>query len=260
MTSNRNHSKAILDAFLKQHVSNNFIANDPICIPHRFSNKKDIEISAFFSAIFAWGRRATIISKAEELMQLMDNAPYDFIQSHTQNDLKSFTHFTHRTFQATDLLYFIDFLQRHYKKYPSLEDAFTLGQHQKSIDIETALIQFNTYFFDTKYAPDRTRKHIATPAKNATCKRLNMFLRWMVRRDEHGIDFGIWNKIKPADLYCPFDVHVERTARKLGLIQRKQNDWQTVKELTIALREFDIKDPIKYDFALFGLGVHGVDF
>jgi uncharacterized protein (TIGR02757 family) len=249
--------KKDLDMYLDLSYNNSFIKDDPISIPHRFTLKQDIEISAFFASIFAWGQRVTIINKTNELMYLMSEAPYEFIIQHKDKDLKAFKNFKHRTFNYTDLLYFIDFLKRHYKKYNSLEEAFMIDQNpKKSISIEKSLIDFEKYFFDTDYAPDRTRKHIATPARNSTCKRLNMYLRWMVRSDDKNVDFGIWKKIQTSDLLCPLDVHVERVARNYGLINRKQSDWQTVLELSNNLKLLDKEDPIKYDFALFGMGVN----
>lgn len=227
-----------------------FIPNDPISIPHLFAKKQDIEIAGFFAAIFAWGNRTTIISKSKELLQRMDNAPHDFIQTHSPKNLKRFLHFKHRTFNSTDLLYFISFLQMHYKNNQSLETAFTI--HGDTI--EKMLTGFHHYFFSLPDVPVRTKKHISTPEKKSTCKRLNMFLRWMVRRDGNGVDFGIWKNISPARLVCPIDVHVARVARKLGILQRKQTDWQAAIELTQYLQTLDKKDPVKYDFALFGLG------
>lgn len=232
-----------------------FILLDPISIPHRFSKKQDIEIAGFMAAILAWGQRKTIINKCLELLDMMDGAPYDFVINHQENDLKPFLRFKHRTFNDIDTLYFLSFFSNFYKEYDSLEEAFTIGWND-SIDImETLLINFHERFFMDPNAPQRTRKHIATPKRKAACKRINMFLRWMVRQDEHGVDFGIWRKIKPYQLICPCDLHVDRVGRKLGLITRKQTDWLTAMELTRNLRSFDPQDPVKYDFALFGLGV-----
>lgn len=228
-----------------------FIKSDPVCIPHLFRKKADIEIAGLFAAVFAWGNRTTIINKSKELMQLMDMQPHAFCTQHSDTDLKKLLAFKHRTFNTTDLLYFIHFLRRHYSIHNSLEPAFTM--HGKTV--ETMLTGFHDYFFAGEDIPDRTRKHIATPARGSTCKRLNMYLRWMVRKDHCGVDFGIWKKISPANLICPIDVHVARVARKLGIITRKQTDWQTAIELTDYLRTLDPADPVKYDFALFGLGV-----
>jgi uncharacterized protein (TIGR02757 family) len=186
-------------------------------------------------------------------MALMDHSPHQFCQEHQDSDLKKLLHFCHRTFNATDLLYFIDFLYHHYKNAASLEDAFL--QSGKFRSIEESIDLFYQYFFSLPDAPDRTRKHIATPSKNSTCKRINMFLRWMVRKDKSGVDFGVWKKIRPADLVCPLDLHVGRVARQLGLLSRKQTDWSAALELTENLRSFDPVDPVKYDFALFGMGI-----
>jgi uncharacterized protein (TIGR02757 family) len=232
-----------------------FIPNDPICIPHEFTLKQDIEISGFFASILAWGQRKTIINKCRELMQRFDNRPHDFIKNHSETDLKNLLGFKHRTFNDTDLLYLVYFLQQHYQKYESLETAFTGENPQENQTQRDRLIYFYNYVFSLEEAPHRTRKHISSPAKNSACKRINMYLRWMVRKDEKGVDFGLWQTMKPADLICPCDVHVDRVARKLNLITRKQTDWQTAEELTAALRLFDPKDPVKYDFALFGLGI-----
>ena len=228
-----------------------FIKDDPICIPHSFSKKQDIEIAGFFAAMFAWGNRATIINKSKELMQLMDNAPYNFCLNHSAKQLKSLINFKHRTFNSTDLLYFIEFFNFHYSKHKSLEKAFTMHGNTA----EEMLTGFHHYFFSLEYVPARTKKHIATPERKSSCKRLNMFLRWMVRQDDKGVDFGIWKTISPSQLICPIDVHVARVAKRFNLLYRKQTDWQAATELTDYLRTLDKNDPVKYDFALFGLGV-----
>lgn len=230
-----------------------FIKADPISIPHKFSLKQDIEIAGFFASIFAWGNRSLIINKCNELLKRMDGAPYEFITQHQPENLKALLQFKHRTFNDTDLLYFVEFLKLHYAKHDSLEQAFL--RSATAATIEEALNFFYQNFFSLPDAPQRTRKHIASPAKNSGCKRLNMFLRWMVRQDTTGVDFGIWKNIKPSDLICPIDVHVARVARRFGLVDRKQTDWQAALELTQNLRKFDPADPVKYDFALFGLGV-----
>ena len=272
------HIAELLNEKVEKYNRPNFIANDPICIPHRFSKKQDIEIMGFWAATLAWGQRKTIINKCNELVNYMDNAPHDFILNHSENDLKPFLNFKHRTFNDIDTLYFIHFFKKYYQNHDSLEDAF-LNEQQKLVGITkqklvgicnpdpkngTGLqIQSNringffTLFFDDEAAPPRTRKHVASPQRGSSCKRLNMFLRWMVRQDDKGVDFGIWQQIKPSELVCPCDVHVDRVARSLGLIQRKKTDWQTAVELTETLKELDPNDPVKYDFALFGLGVEG---
>ena len=247
--------KDFLDRKVEEYNRPSFIDHDPISIPHLFSKKPDIEIAAFFASIFAWGNRTIIINKSKALLKLMDDAPHDFITNHGEKDLKQMLQFKHRTFNSTDLLYFIWFLKHHYQQSKTLESAFSKWMKPKDDTIQNALIGFHDYFFSLQDAPVRTKKHIATPKKNSTCKRLNMFLRWMVRKDIYGVDFGIWNKISPSQLICPIDVHVARVAKRFNLIQRKQIDWQTALELTSHLKKFDSNDPAKYDFALFGLGV-----
>lgn len=247
--------KDLLDKNVSLYNNISFIEKDPISIPHSYTLKADIEIMGFFASVFAWGQRVSIIRKCKDLAERMDNSPFQFITQHEDSDLKYLQDFKHRTFNDFDLLYFIDFLKRHYTNHTSLEDAFIYDSTYNNMDIKKSLMHFYDYFFDKAPIKLRTRKHISTPAKKSACKRLNMFLRWMVRKDEHGVDFGIWNKIRPRDLICPLDVHVDRTARILGLIDRKQTDWLAAEELTHNLRLFDIDDPVKYDFALFGLSI-----
>jgi uncharacterized protein (TIGR02757 family) len=259
---NINNLKKFLDKKVLKFNNPSFIKDDPVCIPHLFSKRQDIEIAGFFAAVFAWGIRKTIINKCKLLLQLMDNEPYDFCMRHIDEDLKRLEKFCHRTFNDTDLLYFISFLKFHYSKHDSLEVAFfnnktTDGYRIKQSDniIEASLNSFYNYFFSLNDVPARTRKHIASPAKHSSCKRLNMYLRWMVRSDNKGVDFGIWEKISPSQLVCPVDVHVARVARHFNLLERKVVDWQAAVALTNELRKFDSDDPVKYDFALFGLGV-----
>lgn len=248
---NKKNLKDFLDRKVDQYNQPSFIKDDPVSIPHLFTQKQDIEIAGFFAAIFSWGKRTTIIQKSKELMQLMNMQPYAFCLDHSSKDLKKITSFKHRTFNATDLLYFIEFLKHHYSNQQSLETAFTM--HGTSA--EEMLAGFHRYFFSLEDAPSRTKKHISTPEKNSTCKRLNMFLRWMARKDDRRVDFGIWENISPAQLICPVDVHVARVARRFNLLRRKQTDWQAAMELTGYLRTLDKTDPVKYDFALFALGV-----
>jgi uncharacterized protein (TIGR02757 family) len=247
--------KELLDRKVELYNQPSFIKNDPISIPRQFKKKQDIEIAGFFAAVFSWGNRTTIINKSTELMQLMGNAPYEFCRHHSAADLKKMLAFTHRTFNATDLLYFISFFQMHYQENNSLESAFARWMKKDDDTVENALNGFYHYFFSLPHLSQRTRKHIASPQKNSSCKRLNMFLRWMVRSDDTGVDFGIWKKISPAQLVCPLDVHVARVATKLNLLQRKIPDWKAALELTGFLRTLDKADPVKYDFALFGTGV-----
>ncbi len=244
--------KDFFDRKVEQYNQPSFIKDDPICVPHLFSKKQDIEIAGFFASIFAWGNRTTIIQKSFELMQLMDNQPHQFCLHHSDKDLKQLLHFKHRTFNTTDLLYFIAFLKFHFSEHDSLEQAF---MRSATNDMEMRLTHFHNYFFSLPDAPPRTKKHIATPFKGSSCKRLNMFLRWMIRKDKCGVDFGIWKKIKSSELICPIDLHVARVAKRFQLLDRKQMDWQAALELTNYLRELDPNDPVKYDFALFGLGV-----
>src|SRR6185312_8520663 len=253
-TNIENGLKEFLDRKVIEFNNPAFIKDDPVCIPHLFSKKQDIEIAGFFAAIFAWGIRKTIINKSKSLLQLMDNEPYLFCLQHTDNDLKRLERFCHRTFNDTDLLYFISFLKSHYTKYPSLESAFfnnlPAGQASNTTKpstdiIENSLNYFYQYFFSLDDVPQRTKKHIASPQKNSSCKRLNMFLRWMVRNDHKGVDFGIWKKISPSQLICPVDVHVARVAKNFNLLQRKQVDWLAAVELTNELRKLDKEDPVK---------------
>ncbi|HTO15097.1 MAG TPA: TIGR02757 family protein [Edaphocola sp.] len=250
---NYDQIKALLENRWQHYHHIDFIAEDPIAIPHQFSQQQDIEIAAFFAAILAWGKRSIILNNANKLMNLMGNSPYDFILNHQEKDLKPFLNFVHRTFNDTDLLYFISYLKHHYQTNISLEAAFIPKQGYENI--YTSLTYFHQNFFSLDFAPERTKKHIASPLKNSACKRLNMFLRWMVRKNSE-VDFGIWNAIPVKDLICPIDVHVGNVARSLGLLERKQNDWNAAMELTENLRTFDQNDPVKYDYALFSMGVN----
>lgn len=264
-----NALKDFLNAKADQYNRPSFIERDPVSIPHRFSRRQDIEIMGFWAATLAWGQRPVILKKASELVELMDGAPYDFVCNYQQTDLQRFMAFKHRTFNATDALYFLHFFQQYYQENDSLEDAFLSSaafrpqalssSSQATLQtVEPNLIAFHDRFCSlTDFFPERTRKHIATPARNSSCKRLLMFLRWMVRNDDRGVDFGIWTRLQPSQLVMPIDVHVNRVARHLGLLTRPQTDWKAALELTKALRLFDPLDPVRYDFALFGLGVEG---
>ncbi|RYY55223.1 MAG: TIGR02757 family protein [Chitinophagaceae bacterium] len=243
--------KQFLDDALTRYNQPSFVGSDPVSVPHLFSRRQDIEIAGFFAAIFSWGNRPMIIRKSRELMELMHMNPYEFCLHHSDEDLKRLLGFKHRTFNPTDLLYFIEFFKQHYSTSDTLESAFT--RHGKTV--HDMLSGFHDYFFSLEDSPPRTRKHISTPARGSTCKRLNMFLRWMVRPSDGGIDFGIWTGIRPAQLIVPVDLHVARVARLLRLLDRQQTDWQAAEELTAALRRLDKHDPVKYDLALFGLGV-----
>ena len=252
---NKAQIKEILEKYYKKYNNPDFIKDDPISIPHQYSLKQDIEITAFWTSVIAWGRRNMIINNAKKLFALMDNSPYDFIVNHEEKDRKRFLDFKHRTFQPTDTLYFLEFLQWYYRQNDTLETAFSQGMNSDDENIKSGLINFHNLFFSLENAPGRTKKHVATPERKSTCKRLNMFLRWMVRKDNNGVDFGLWQEIKPSQLMIPIDVHVDRISRQLGLLTRKQRDWQAVEEITSNLKKFDPDDPVKYDFALFGIGV-----
>jgi uncharacterized protein (TIGR02757 family) len=253
-----NKLKKVLDGKVDYYNQPSFIPNDPICIPHLFTKQQDIEIAAFFAAIFAWGNRTTIINKSKELMQLMQMKPHEFVLHHSTTDLKKLKGFKHRTFTAEDLYHLIEFLHLHYTKHDTLETAFfpphLLERGLGGEVVEEGLNHFKNYCFSIEHLK-RTEKHVSSPLQKSSCKRLNMFLRWMVRKDNKGVDFGIWKNIQPKDLVCPLDVHVSRVARQLGLLKRKQDDWEAAVELTHNLRSFDKSDPVKYDFALFSMGV-----
>ncbi len=246
--------KAFLDEKVAQYNKPGFIENDPVSIPHQFSQQQDIEISGLFAAVLAWGQRKTIINKCNELMEMMDGAPHDFVLHASDKDLVRLEQFKHRTFNATDTLYFVHFLKSVYQQHESLEELFAPNDYQDPTT-ERALVNFYERFIALDNFPARTAKHVQNPLRKSACKRMNMYLRWMVRDDDKGVDFGVWKRIKPQQLICPCDLHVDRVARKLGLITRKQTDWQTALELTESLREMDPHDPVKYDFALFGLGI-----
>lgn len=232
-----------------------FIEEDPLQIPHRFSKKQDIEIAGLFAATLAWGQRKTIINKCNDILNRMDNQPFDFVKNSSENDLKGLLGFKHRTFNDIDLLYFVDFLKRVYAQHDSLEDVI----FKDTTNVRDGLINLNTFFKDSDNYPQRTGKHLSSPIKGSACKRLNMYFRWMVRTE--GVDLGIWTKTSPSELICPMDVHVIRVAKKINLLQREKSDWKAAIELTENLRQLDPKDPVKYDFALFGLGVYeGQDF
>ena len=248
----------LLKEFLeeKYHLYNkkDFIESDPISIPHLFTKKQDIEIAGFLAATIAWGNRKSIITNANKLMQWMDFAPHDFIVNARPKDLKPFEKFVHRTFNGNDCVFFLNSLQNIYGKNESMEVLFSKGLKPEDETIKNGLISFRKAFFKPKHL-SRIEKHVSNPDKNSSAKRLCMYLRWMVRNNKSGVDFGIWKDIKPAQLCLPLDVHTGNVSRSLGLLKRKQNDWQAVEEITSTLKKLDAKDPIKYDFALFGLGV-----
>jgi len=253
--NNLNELKALLNHCFTQYNHIAFIENDPILIPHSYSKKEDIEISAFFASLIAWGNRASIIKSGKKLMSLMEDAPADFVRNHSPHDLKRFEGFVHRTLNVADVHFFMAALQQLYLDKGGLEAAFSIpGGAGNAYD---AIDRFRQQLFSFPHEL-RTEKHIGNPSKNSACKRLNMYLRWMVRSDEQGVDFGIWKSMLPAQLICPLDVHTARTARKLNLLTRQQNDRKAAEELTRNLSYFCPLDPVKYDFALFGAGVNGL--
>ena len=246
--------KLFLEEKYLQYNNPSFIVCDPVSVPHGFSDPKDKEISGFLTAAIAWGRRDLILRSSRLMLELMDNTPYEFIMSADDNELHRLSGFVHRTFNGTDCVYFIKGLRHIYSNYNSMEDVLLQGMKTGG-SLKEGLLHLRSLFFSLPHA-SRNEKHFADVMGGAAGKRLNMFLRWMVRKDNYGVDFGIWEKIDPAILYIPLDLHSGNTARRLGLLTRKMNDWKAVEELTEVLREFDPADPVKYDFALFGLGVN----
>ena len=253
MSKNKTSIQSLLDEKISQYNVPEFIEKDPIKFPHAYTKKQDVEIAAFIAAILALGKTSIIIEKAKFFLELMDNSPYDFVENYCENDLKPFENFKHRTFNGIDAIYLLRFLQYFYRKHDSLEFAFVQGMEIESFEVKVSLENFFDYFFSLPDHPTRTYKHIPTPKKKSACKRLNLFLRWMVRND-HKLDLGIWKKIPQSKLICPCDTHVFRMAREHKLLKRKSEDWKAAEELTRVLRTFDSEDPIKYEFALFNMG------
>lgn len=249
---NKSELKSFLDEKVIQYNTLDFIESDPVQIPHLFSQKEDIEIAGFLSATIAWGNRKMIIKNAHKMMDLMGNSPYDFVMSHTEDDLERMESFVHRTFNGQDFASFIKGLQHIYKNHKGLEAVFAKYQEQNSM--QKSISEFKKLFFEIEHQ-NRTQKHISDPMNGSAAKRINMYLRWMCRQDNKGVDLGIWKSISPSLLSCPLDIHSGNVARKLGLLNRKQNDGKALAELDLKLRELDRNDPVKYDFALFGLGV-----
>tara|TARA_R110001632_G_scaffold10559_7_gene39051 strand:- start:1117 stop:1887 length:771 start_codon:yes stop_codon:yes gene_type:complete len=252
MQLHKNDLKEFLDLKVETYNRRSFIESDPIQIPHQFTKKEDIEIAGFLSATIAWGNRTMIIRNSKKMMEIMDNSPFDFVINHSEKELSSVTNFVHRTFNSIDFQYFIKSLQNIYNHHQGLEAVLKPAENETNY--QNSIAHLKDVFFEIPHQI-RTEKHISNPLKNSAAKRINMFLRWMVRNDKTGVDFGIWSTHSPTLLSCPLDVHSGNVARKLEILTRKQNDWKAVNELDTALREFDISDPVKYDFALFGLGV-----
>jgi uncharacterized protein (TIGR02757 family) len=253
METHLNEVKELLDEKYFQFNNTSFIETDPISIPHQFSKKEDIEIASLLVATIAWGQRTSIINNGNKLMRLMNDEPHDFILNFSKKDAARFEGFVHRTFNAIDCVFFLNSLKHIYSKHGGLEAAFSTDFSSKETDVKNAITNFRALFLSTTHQ-SRSEKHISNPSAKSSAKRLCMFLRWMVRKDKHGVDFGIWKGIKPSQLCLPLDLHTGNVSRKLGLLNRTQNDWQAVEEITSVLRNFDKNDPIKYDFSLFGLG------
>tara|TARA_A100001011_G_scaffold400660_1_gene517299 strand:+ start:3912 stop:4694 length:783 start_codon:yes stop_codon:yes gene_type:complete len=245
--------KAFLDYKANAYEKIQFLEQDPISIPHKFNKKEDIEISAFLVATISWGNRISIIKSGERMIQLLGDDPYNFIMSHSDKELNQLSSFVHRTFNGTDFIFFIKALKHIYKNHGGLEYAFSNKPEAKRMNENISY--FKKIFFELPHNK-RTQKHVSDPFKGSAAKRLNMYLRWMVRSSKSNVDFGIWKRLSPSQLSCPLDVHSGKIARYLGLLKRKQNDQNAVLELDIKLRDFDPIDPVKYDFALFGLGVY----
>jgi uncharacterized protein (TIGR02757 family) len=249
--------QSILDTHYRTFNRIDFIKDDPITIPHLFNKKEDIEIAGFLIALLSWGQRITIINNGRKLMEIFDHSPHQFITQHQDSDLKKCIGFVHRTFNDTDLLSLISFLKEIYTHGQGLEKAFSRHLKKKDSSVESSLNGFRKDFENSTGFVHRTGKHIAWPGAGSACKRLNMFLRWMVRKDDSGVDFGLWTSIRPSQLVCPLDVHVIRQAIDIGLLHEPKSNWKTAIELTDKLKAFDPEDPVKYDFALFGMGVSG---
>jgi uncharacterized protein (TIGR02757 family) len=248
----RTELKEFLDEKVNQYNTIDFVADDPISVPHRYSLKEDIEIAGFLAATIAWGNRKIIVKNGHRMLDMFGDSPYDFVMSHDEQQLKRLEGFVHRTFNHIDLLYFIKALKHIYEYKGGLEMVFSTFATNDSV--QPAIHQFKKVFFEIQH-PSRTTKHVSDPLNGSAAKKINMYLRWLVRADKRGVDFGIWKSIKPSQLSCPLDVHSGNIARKLGLLSRTQNDAKAVEELDVALRLLDKEDPVKYDFALFGLGI-----
>ena len=253
MSLKRNELKEFLDEKVELYNNPSFIENDPICIPHRYTEKGDIEIAGFLAATIAWGNRKMILKSSVRMMEILEDSPYEFIVNSSECELDQAVRFVHRTFNLVDLAYFLKALRHIYRNRGGLKSIFET--HQTSDSLQPAIHELHKIFFELPHEK-RTERHVSDPFKGSAAKKINMYLRWMIRKDNNGVDFGIWDSISPSILSCPLDVHSGRVARKLGLLKRRQTDSKAVDELDGVLRSFDSKDPVKYDFALFGLGVY----
>ncbi|MFN0202396.1 MAG: TIGR02757 family protein [Bacteroidia bacterium] len=257
MTDAQKELKALLDAKHDLYNRPDFIENDPISIPHRFSKKEDIEIAGFLAALMAWGKRSMIMKSASRLMEMMDNAPFEFVLGANETSLQKVDAFVHRTLNSLDMKALLQSLQTVYQKEGGLENIFSSAISSSEKTVWAGIVHAREKLGNQAHFPQRTYKHLSNPAENSAAKRINMFLRWMVRQDKRGVDFGLWQSISPAQLICPLDVHTGNVGRALGLLSRKYDDKKSADELTDNLRLFCAEDPVKYDFALFGLGVNG---
>ncbi|WP_295667448.1 TIGR02757 family protein [uncultured Mucilaginibacter sp.] len=244
--------KAFLDEKVLEYNNPAFVEFDPISVPHRYSLKEDIEIAGFLAATISWGSRPQIVRAGHKIMDIMGDSPFDFVMSHSQRQMERFDGFVYRTFNSDDLKYFIGGLRHIYKKHGGIEQLFI--QYATDVSLQPAIHHFRNHFFEPKHM-NRTEKHISDPFKGSAAKKINMYLRWLIRNDKRGVDLGIWKSLRPSQLSCPLDVHSGGIARKLGLLNRKQNDQIALAELDANLRTLDASDPVKYDFALFGLGI-----
>lgn len=246
--------KELLDALSERYNNPSFIEEDPVSIPHRFSLREDIEISGFLSATIAWGNRRSIVKNGNRMMEMMGDEPYRYIMESSPAERHEMSNFVHRTFNGNDFICFLNALSHIYQTKGGIGTFFE-NEYEKTGDIRIVIHHFRSLFFSCEH-PQRAEKHLSSIAKGAACKRINMYLRWMVRQDSNGVDFGLWKKIPSSALYLPLDVHSATVGRGLGLLERKQNDWKSVEEITTNLRTFDADDPVKYDYALFGAGVN----
>jgi uncharacterized protein (TIGR02757 family) len=256
MTNSLNSLKTFLELKCDEFNSPAFITNDPVSVPHLFKLKQDIEISGFLTATLSWGQRPVIIANSLKIIQMMESKPYNFLLNANENEFSRFLRFVHRTFNGDDCLFFLNALKSVYQEHESMETVFLEG-YKNEFSVKEGISNLRKRMLLSPHL-NRSEKHLSDPEKGSSAKRLNMFLRWMVRDDGKGVDFGIWKSVSSAHLMCPLDVHSGKMARKLGLLNRKQNDWKAVEELTANLRNFDAGDPVKYDFALFGLGIHQI--
>lgn len=257
MTMTRKEVKEYLDALCLKYNCAEFIDQDPVSVPHRYTRPEDVEIAGFLAATIAWGRRPLIVRNAMRMMELMDDAPYQYVTQSAASDWTTLMPFVHRTFNGGDFVYFVRALQYIYLSQGGL-GGFFRASYRRHETLRAVLSEFWQLFFSPELEPRSAHtRHLSSVDKGAACKRLNMYLKWMVRSDRNGVDFGLWNDAIPSSaLYLPLDVHTANTSRALGLLGRRQNDWRAVEEITSVLRDFDAADPVRYDYALFCAGIY----